>query len=373
MKSAKSITFFYYFIFVSIGFFFSPFLIEKGLDPIKIGYLTSIGLSLMIILYFILGLITDKIKSTKPILFINIIITILIFLTIIFSQNKFLLYLSYTLSYSSFMVLAPFIDGFVLQNFYTKHYNKIRSFGSIGAACSYFFNTFFLNTYGYLNIIMINIFFLLIMLILLFTFNENYTPKEGNFKESFISIIKNKEIVFILIIAFLTYGTLKADDPYSYVYNINFVKLNPITIAIIGSLAIFFEAYIMRIYSYLKNKSNYFLLILSSSTLFIIYFSRALLFTYKPIIIIGNILIGLFIGLFVPIAIKTLNKNTPDNLKNTTLGIYQMFISLGGVIIGFITTTYLLVNKNLPNIYFLHTLIILIAIILILIKKKTSK
>ncbi len=373
MISAKSITFFYYFIFVSIGFFFSPFLIEKGLDPITIGYLTSIGLTLMIVFYFLLGLITDKIKSTKPILFINIFITILIFLTLIFSQQQFPLYLSYTLSYSSFMVLAPFIDGFVLQNFDSTHYNKIRSFGSIGAACSYFFNTFFLNTYGYLNIIMINIFFLLIMLLLLFTFNETYKPKEGSIKKSLKSIINNKEILFILIIAFLTYGTLKADDPYSYIYNLNFVKLSPLTIAIVGSLAIFFEAYIMRIYTYLKNKSNYFLLTLASCTLFIIYLSRALLFTYKPIIIIGNILIGLFIGIFVPVAIKTLNKNTPDNLKNTTLGIYQMFISLGGVIIGFITTTYLLINKNLPNIYFLHTLIILIALIIIFIYKKKNK
>ncbi len=372
MNNAKLITFFYYFIFVSIGFFFSPFLIEKGLDPIVIGYLTALGLSLMILLYFLFGLLTDKIKSTKPILFINIIITILIFLTLIFSKNHVALYLSYTLSYSSFMVLAPFIDGFVLQNFKNEHYNKIRSFGSIGAACSYFFNTFFLNSYGYNNIIIINIVFLFIIIILLNSFKENYIIKEKNMKQSLKSIFKNKEIITILIIAFLTYGTLKADDPYSYIYNLKFVKLQTITIAIVGALAIFFEAYIMRMYSKIKNKNKYSLLLIASFTLFLIYLSRAFLFNYKILIILGNILIGLFIGIFVPVAIKTLNNNTPNNLKNTTLGLYQMFISLGGVFIGFITTTYLSISKELPNIYILHSLIILLAIIIILINK-TSK
>ncbi len=371
MKSAKLITFFYYFIFVSIGFFFSPFLIQKGLDPIKIGYLTSLGLSLMIILYFLLGLISDKIKSTKPILILNIFITIIIFIILIVFKNPLILYIAYTLSYSSFMVLAPFIDGFVLQNFNTSFYNKIRSFGSLGAASSYFFNTFFLNIYGYQNIILINIFFLITTIILLSLFKEVYTLKEKNLKESFKLIIKNKNILLILIIAFLTYGTLKADDPYSYAYNLKYVKLSPLYISIVGSIAIFFEAYIMRIYTYLKNKSNYFLLNTSIITLFIIYLSRAFLFNNKSIIIIGNILIGLFIGIFVPVAIKTLNKNTPKNLQNTTLGIYQMFISLGGVIIGLITTTYLANSKFLPHIYILHSIIILIAIIIIYKYKKT--
>lgn len=372
MKKAKSIIFFYYFTFVSIGFFFSPFLIDKGLNPIIIGYLTSLGLALMICFYFILGLITDIIKSTKPILFINILLSILIFLTLLFSKNQIHLYIAYTLSYSSFMVLAPFIDGFVLHNFDSKFYSNIRSFGSIGAACGFFFNTCFLNIYGYLFIILLNIFFLLIILFLLFNFKEQYKPKEGSLKSSFKLILKNKEILFILILAFLTYGTLKADDPYSYVYNIKFVKLSPLVVAIVGSLAIFFEAYIMRLYTYLKNKNDFLLLFLASSTLFVIYLSRALLFRYKFIIIIGNILIGLFIGLFVPVAIKFLDEKTPANLKNTSLGIYQMFISLGGVFIGFITTTYLLINKNLPNIYFLHTIIIFIAIIIIIIKKKNK-
>ncbi len=371
MSYYKVIFFIYFFIFVSIGFFFSPFLLQKGSTLVINGYLTNIGLSLMIFFYFFWGFLTDKKLSHKFVLIFNLIITSIIFTILILSNNKFLLSISFILSFSSFMVLAPILDGLVINNMKDKKYNKIRAWGSLGAGSSYFINTFFLKNFSYEILIFINIIFLMLLIFFIYIIKENKTYNNKiKLKEGIITIYKNKSLIFIFIFAFLTYGTLKADDPFSIQYNSEFVNLSALTIGIVGSLAIFFESFTMNIFSTIKFKKKSNIFFLSAFILLIIYFCRFYFYNVKILIILGNIFIGLFIGLFIPGAIATINKNSNKNIKNTVLAIYQIFISLGGIVLGFITTLFLQKNNFLPNIYLVHTFIIFIAVLLIIAFKK---
>ncbi len=365
------LNFFYYFIFVSIGFFFSPFLIDKGFDQVTMGYLTSFGLLTMFILYFFFGYLSDLFKSNKIILITNLLITIIVFSTLIISHNKILLSICYIASYGFFMVLAPILDGLTIQNIPNNKYNILRGCGSLGAAVSYFLNTFFLNT-TYPNLIILNIIIIIIMITILFSLRDYYLKKETvSITEGLSYVSNHKSIIIILVLAFLTYGTLKADDAYSYIYNHDYVMLSAFLIGFFGSLAMFFESFIMMISSKFNNIKRSNLLLIASTTLFIIYFCRFSLYHNKAIIIITNIFIGLFIGLFVPIAVTRLKSISKENIRNSILSMYQMSITLGGIIIGFITTLFLDIFNNLPSIYLLHTIIIFVSIIIIIIFRES--
>lgn len=364
------LNFLYYFIFLSIALFFSPFLMEKGIDEITMGYLTSFGLLVMFILYYVFGYLSDLFRSNKIILIINLFITILIFLALAFSNNNIILALAYVFSYGFFMVLAPVLDGFTIQGIDSKYYNILRGFGSLGAAVSYSLNTFFLNG-NYTTLIILNVSLLFIMIIVLFTLNNYYAKVQ---KVKIIDGIKysitHKTILIILLLSFLTYGTLKADDAYSYMYNSEYVLLSAFLIGLFGSLSTFFEAFVMMISTKFNNIKRSNLLLIATITLFIIYFCRFTLYHNRIIILITNVFIGLFIGLFVPLVIKYLKNISKKNLRNTILSMYQMSITLGGIIIGFITTTFLALYNSLPNIYLLHSIVIFIAIIIIIMYRK---
>ncbi|MFV0287841.1 MAG: MFS transporter [Mycoplasmatales bacterium] len=368
----SGITFFYYFVFVGISFFFSPFLIAKGMNPITIGYLTSFSFILIIITYFILGFLSDKLLSNKIILILNFILTILVFLTLIITNNFIILAICYLLSFVLFIVLAPILDGFILTEVSNNRYNIVRGCGSLGAALSFSVNTFYLNT-TYLNLILLNILLICLMLLILLVFKSStkvQTSKQTKIQLSKLSSLKylitNKELLFICLLTFLTYGSLKADDAYQYLYYQNYALLLPLTISIVGTLSMFFESFVMS-FSHLLPKVNKWLnLIIAISFLLVIDLLKFLFYDVKIIVCLSYIFIGLFIGLFVPTVIKMLNSNPQTILKNTSLSLYQVSISLGGGILGFITTTYLKFNGFLPNIYFLHALFIGIALILVL-------
>lgn len=378
MTSKKIVTFLYFFIFVSIGFFFAPFLKQKGMDEVVVGYLSTAGLSLMIFFYFIFGILADKWKATKPIIFCNLIITIIVFILLILSTNTYILSISYILSFSSFMVLTPIIDGYILNGIPKEKYTTIRKYGSLGAAFSYFINTYFLNSlFGYNTIIWIDVIFIMAIITILYTINSDYKIfkfEKQNMSDSLKTVVNNKQLLLIFILAFLSYGTLKADDPYQYQYYSEIALLTPATIGVVGFLSTFFEAFTINIYSFVKRQNQFLVLLIAIANLFIIDFIRYAFYDIQILVILAYIFVGFYIGLFIPVAITIINESSTKQIKNTMLSIYQVSISLGGIILGFITTTYYAFNNTLQNIYLLHSFIIIIALlVLITFKSNFSK
>ncbi len=369
MLKHKSVMFIYYFIYVSISFFFSPFLIaEKGFTPEQMGFLTSYGLICLLISFFTFGMVSDWISSNKKIIVINLFISFVIFLGLIVSDQKIILIILYILSYASFIMLTSQIDALVIRDIPVEKYSRVRSFGSFGAATSYFINSYALTDISYNVILVFNSILIILLLILISTIKE-HEYQNNSISEYFKGIKALKEhpeVLLILIITFLTYGTLSADDAYQFIYNSQVVKISGQVIGIVGFISIILEGSFMQLFDrFFERLGIIKMLNIAILTLLIIYITRFTLYTNPFIINLGSIMMGIFIGFFVPCAIYLINKNIDINIRGTILSLYQMMIKLGGVILGFITAVFYSYTHSLQNIYLLHSLIIATSFIVV--------
>ncbi len=377
MFKHKSIMFIYYFIYVSISFFFSPFLIsEKGFTTTEMGFLTTIGLICLLVSFFAFGFISDLIKSNKKIITLNLIISFLVFIGLIYFDNKITLICLYILSYASFIMLTSQVDGLVLRDITANNYSLVRSFGSFGAATSYFINSYTLNGISYNIILFFDAILIFILLLLIFSIQEQDYSNNSmqDYLNSFKKIKNQPQVLLILIITFLTYGTLSADDAYQIIYNTQIVGISGTIIGIVGFLSIILEGSFMQLFNRLFNRLGIIkMLNISVLTLLIIYITRFSMYKIPFIINLGSIFLGVFIGFYVPCAIYIINKYIADDIKGTILSIYQIMIKLGGVILGFITAVFYSLTSSLQNIYLLHSFIIAIAFIFIYLLKNSIK
>ncbi len=374
MFKHKTVMFLYFYIYVSISFFFSPFLIEvKNFDPETIGYLTTTGLIFLIISFLFSGIIADKINSNKKIILINLCISFFVVLGLIFFTNKIILAILYILIWASFIMITSQLDGLVIRDIDSKLYSKVRAFGSYGAAVSYFVNSYALGGLNLNQIIGLNA--VLIVIIIIFvsliteTHYQNISIKE--YKQSLITARKIKPLIYILIITFLTYGTLSADDSYQVIYNTDVVKISTTIMGIVGFISIVSEGSFMLLHQKIVNKIGLTKTInIGIITLLVIYITRFSLYTSPLIINLGSIFMGVFIGFFVPSAILIINTYVKDNTKNTFLSLYQIMIRLGGALIGLITAIFYDLTGTLQNIYIIHSILIACSLYFVYLLKK---
>ncbi len=377
MFKHKSVMFIYYFIYVSISFFFSPFLIsEKGFSPEQMGFLTTYGLICLLVSFFTFGMISDWISSNKKIIITNLFISFLIFIGLIIAEQKIILIILYILSYASFIMLTSQIDALVIRDIPVEKYSRVRSFGSFGAATSYFINSYALTDISYNIILIFNSFLIIALLILISTIKE-HEYQNNSIKEYFsgIKMLKrHPEVLLIMIITFLTYGTLSADDAYQFIYNTQVVKISGQIIGIVGFISIILEGSFMQLFDrFFERLGIIKMLNIAIMTLLVIYITRFTLYTNPFIINLGSIMMGVFIGFFVPSAIYLINKNIDSSIRGTILSLYQIMIKLGGVILGFITAVFYSNTHSLQNIYLLHSLIIATSFIVIYLLSKQLK
>lgn len=375
MAKHKLTMFIYFYIYVSISFFFAPYLTGvKGFEPEVVGYLTTVGLVLLIISFFTSGMIADKINSNKKIITINLIISFFVIIGLVVAENKGLLSLFYILSWSNFIMITSQLDGLVIRDIDPSKYSTVRAFGSYGAAVSYFFNSYALNDLSLTTNLIINAGLVAILTVLLITIKETNYEKNASLSEYGVEVkraLSIKPVLYIMIITFLTYGTLSADDAYQVMYNTDIVGIGATVMGIIGFVSIVSEGSFMMIHKKILNKLGLINTInVAVVTLLIIYITRFTMYTSPTIINIGSILMGVFIGFYVPSAILIINEYIGDETKNIFLSLYQIMIRMGGVLIGLITTIFFDLTGSLQNIYFLHSTMIALSFIFIILLKK---
>ncbi len=370
MFKQKIIMFIYFYIYVSISFFLSPFLITtKNFIPTTVGYLTTISLIFLIISFFLNGMLADKIKSNKSIISFNLIMTFISLILIVGNSNKLIISSFYILSWTSFLTITSQIDGLVVSSVNSGKYSMIRSYGSYGAALSYLINSLSYSQDSIVNNLIFNLGLIIVLIMLVSSLKENKyvgSIKLSEYSLEVKNMFNNKIIRNIMIITFLTYGTLSADDSYQVLYNTQVVMISAIVMGIVGFISILSEGTFMMLHAKVIKKFGIIsTLNISVGVLFLIYITRFMLYTSPLIINIGSIFMGLFIGFFVPTAIKIISTNVNESTQNTFLSLYQIMIRIGGVVIGLLTTLFLDLTGSLQNIYFLHSILIAISFIFI--------
>ncbi len=371
----KSISIFiYYFIFVSTIFFFPPFLNEmKNIPTNKIIYLAVIGNILLIGSFLLSGYFADKYKSTKKVIIGNIITSIVLFLILILSINKLVVAIAYILTFPTFVMLTSLMDGIILNNLDQTKYNYVRAFGSLGGAISYFVNSFALSSLSYEKLILIQIALLIMLIILISFIKTTYEYNSNNYSKALKKTLSNKSLLIIFILSFLTYGVLTADDTFNYAYNVEVVKIPPLIFGIVGFISIIVEAMLMFYFTRFRNKfSNKKLLFISTFVLLVIYLTKFIFVSSPTIISIGNIMLGVFIALFIPTSINIITSNVQKENLNTFLGFYQLCTKLGAIIIGLITAIFLNKVQSFEQVYVLHFVILLFTLIFILTRKENE-
>lgn len=375
MFKHKLTMFIYFYIYVSISFFFAPYLREvKGFDPATVGYLTTLGLALLIISFFLSGYLADKINSNKKIIIYNLIITFLAIVGLVVMNNHLILAILYVLSWSAYIMITSQLDGLVIRDADPSLYSNIRAFGSFGAAVSYFVNSYALNDFSLDLNLLFNAALVIVLVIVLTTIKESNYEKNSSlseYKKQVLEAIQIKPILYILIITFLTYGTLSADDSYQVLYNTEVVGIGAAVMGIVGFVSIVSEGSFMAMHKRILNKFGIIGTInIAVVTLFAIYITRFTMYTTPWVINLGSILMGVFIGFYVPSAILIINKFINDETKNIFLSFYQIMIRLGGVLIGLVTTIFFDITGSLQNIYLLHSTMIMLSFIFIFLLKK---
>lgn len=371
--------FVYFYIYVSISFFFAPYL--KGVKefaPETVGYLTSLSLLLLIISFFISGILADRINSNKRIIIANLAISVFAIVGLVYITNVVLLSICYILSFTSFIMLTSQLDGLVIRDISnTEKYGTVRSFGSFGAAVSYFVNSYALNDFKLEYNLLLNAGLVILLIVLITSIKETHYQKSAklsDYKNAVIHSLSVKPILYILIITFLTYGTLGADDAYQVMYNTEVVMITATVMGIVGFLSIFSEGIFMSIHTFiLKHFGITKTINIAIVTLLLIYITRFTMYTTPVVINIGSILMGVFIGFYVPSAILIINKYINEDTKNIFLSLYQMMIKFGGVLLGLITTIYFDLTNNLQNIYLVHALIIASSLLVVRLLSKEIK
>lgn len=365
MLNQKLLMLIYYFVFITIAFFLSPFLVIQGIDQVTVGYFNSIAIIVLIIAFIIWGFVGDNIFKNKTIIIINILIAIIAFILLIWNPNQNILIISYFLIWGSFIAIAPIIDNLILNSTREKKYTEIRAWGSFGAAIGYFVNSTIMSNFNFETIFIVNTIFLIIMVVSILKIETKVKKSELKYLVGLKHVFAKPVILILLILTLLMYGVLGADDAYTYLYETIEVGLDGTVIGIVGFLSIIIEAIVIYKFPKIKVKVNKLLLIVAISLAFVFW----LKFTgYKQpnLIILSDLLLGIFTGLFIPLSILVLSEQTNDKVKNTILSIYQITIKIGAAIIGLVTANYYNQTQNYHQIYFLHMLIVLLALIVII-------
>lgn len=370
MTKHKVTMFIYFYIYVSISFFFAPYLTNvKGFDKVEVGYLTSLGLALLIISFFTNGYISDKINSNKKLILINLVVSLIVIIGLVLGTNHTLLAIFYILSWSNFIMITSQLDGLVIRDINPGLYSTVRAFGSYGAAVSYFVNSYALNDVRLDYNLLLNAGLIVILIGLIYTIKETNYKRNASiseYKREVKNALRIKPVLYIMVITFLTYGTLSADDSYQVLYNTNVVKISATVMGLVGLISILSEGTFMMIHKRILNKFGLIKTInIGIITLLVIYITRFTMYTSPLIINIGSVLMGVFIGFYVPSAILIINHYIGEETKNIFLSLYQIMIRLGGLLIGLITTIFLDITGSLQNIYLLHSIMIALSLIFV--------
>ncbi|MGL4589630.1 MAG: MFS transporter [Mycoplasmatales bacterium] len=357
----------YYYVFVTISFFNAPFLIGKGISPEQVGYGFSFSVLIALLLMLLSGYLNDqKIITNQRMIQILLVITGVFYFGIYFGNKESIVITSYVILTAAFLSIPSIIDSLIIHSIEETNYSyaNIRKYGSIGAATSYFLAAFMMSTVDFKVVLIMNVVLIGLLCFFVNRVKYNYVPERKDYFTGLRELRKKTEVWTILIIAFLTYGVIRADDPYTITYNAEIVKLSGLTVGIIGFCSILFEAYIISLYDKIVNKiGERKLMSIAICALILIFITKYTNYDSKVIISTGNILLGLFIGLFVPIAINLLDRNSNIHVKTTVFSFYQFAIYFGGFVLGMLTTYTYVQTNFLPNIYILHAIVVSLALI----------
>lgn len=340
MLKYKLITGVYYFVFTITMFFMAPFFLERGVDQVTIGYVSAFSIFMLIMAYVGTGYLADEVLGDKKILIIGTSISVFLFLIMGIVKNTKVLMLAFVLVNIFFISLAAIIDDMIL-NIKREKYTHIRMFGSLGAGVAYVIGAFFLQRNYFDKIFLLVVVLLVAMLLAILKVEETRVFRMKDYLGGIREAVSNPKILGLLVLTFLTYGVLSGADAFAINYQLIQVHLSNTTVGILGFSAVFIESMAMLSCGFLSGKIRSTRIITASlSLLFLGFFLQYMFYGKQVLVITGVLLIGGFLGLFIPTVIELLSRNTQADVENMVLSVYQLVVKFGAFFFGTASTTY---------------------------------
>lgn len=371
-KIHKSVLLVYYYIYITILFFATPYMNDQNIQITDFAKIQSLSILILVILLFIGGYLADKKFKIKNLTTAFLTLSTVSLGVMLNSDSQVLLLISYTFMFVSFMIIPSFLDGLILKDLEKKDVSITRAYGSFGAAIGFFLNSYIIADLSSSYLLYIAFFLMLILNLLIYFLKERKMSISD--KSNYSSLLKNKKVLLIILITFFSYGVLSADDAFQFSYAVEVVKMSEQLYGINSFIAIIIELLIMiSFYKLLKKFDLYYLLLTSVSSLLLMFIMKIFFVESIILISISNIIMGIFTGLYIPLILHIVSKVIDKNLKNSMLSLYLISLKLSGALLGYITSLYVELNNSIASIYQLHAVCVCFSIVLIVLNKKSIK
>ncbi|GAB6170220.1 MFS transporter [Clostridium carnis] len=351
MKNYYNLTTYIVFgVFSIINVFYFPYLNQEiGLTLSQVGVVVSIGALFSLLSQPILSNKFSKSKNKK-----RFILTYLIFVLIAIIG---LTLINKTLA----IVFAPIYGGILaplagvfeiyIEELCAKEnleFSNIRKWGSIGFGCIVLLGGVIVSKYGYRTLQLFAIFMIIIISIIILTKFVNFESDNNKAETvSIKSLFKNKTIILLTIVVFLTIGSYMGVDFAYSSYLLDITKdveyANKIYSISIG-VRVFIEfVAFMLVAKYLSNANSKLCLVVAFvvASLKMILFSTGIL----PLIVLGDQLHGIMYGLYLTFLFKYLRDVLEEHQVASSFAILAVLSSGGANFI--YPSIYSLVQANL--------------------------
>ena len=288
------------------------------------------------------GAVYDNVKKPKKLIFALIMIATGIVFFIPQTQSFVFTALLITTFQFFNRPVGSMLDSYTIQATKEENldYGKVRTFGSWGYVLASFFLGFLVE-YTSLKVIFYSVGIFLILSMLNLKSFKNYQRKvdKRNFLKDLKDLRNNKEFIILIISYSLIFGISNVSNGYDSV-RLAELGYGSSYIGVLIFSQVFFELLLMKHSEKIINKFGYlkpFIIGgLAISLKWIIYYSTTNLWVF----IISASLHGFMIALFLPTAMKYINKIVPENVLATALMILSsallMTLSLFLYLTGFI-------------------------------------
>jgi PPP family 3-phenylpropionic acid transporter len=304
---------------------FSQYLQSIGLTGTEIGTIFSVGTFISILFQPFWGFMADRTNAIKKILIFLLIFSALTISSIPFTKSFMIIAILYA-SYQFFTCgIFPLNDAATLHSKY--EFGRIRQWGSVGFATAAFISSILAQYLSNNIIFYITAFACIIALIFLNKIDAKSSHNETINLALLKDLLKNKNYILFLIMAFFIGGTINANNTY---FGLLYKHLGGTTSGIGFAFLLFAlsEAPFLKNSDYIIKKFGVNKLLIFSGISFMLRWGIYSFIPSTKLILILFLLQGLSIGTFLAGAAQYINLHTKKSQTATAITIY-FSLSLG--------------------------------------------
>ncbi|QVK17861.1 MFS transporter [Mycoplasmatota bacterium] len=368
IKKNLSIYNFYFFAyFFALGAFFPWFPVYMKevaeLPKERIGIILSFSPLISILFQPIWGIINDKFRLDKKIVFLGIVMMNL-FIILILINKDFYFVAMYALLFGLFSCgVGPIQDSLTVlyTSKYGFKYGDVRIYGSLGFALATLITGYTVKEYGYTSIIILCTLFYILALMAFMKVKQVRLPllkKNIKRKNHLLLVLKDKRFIVFLFFSALSIGVLSAMSNYTTL-RITALGGSTSQIGVVTSLTVIIEIITMIYITKINNSISDFKLLIISIIIQVPFLLVYVFFDQLNLLLYILLIRGISSGLFIPVMVNFISSLLPKEKIASGLILYS---ALSINLTGYITT----ILSGYIIVWFSYKVLFVIILILVL-------